>query len=155
MASEEGKQRETAPIEGGHEENTDPRLDAKEAVAAEEVAVPKMKAPKKKRGPKMQLVHLKLERLVLQEGELTIAVPQAYANRFGLYDVLEVIDEVHGLEEFVEDYDDMNACDIPIKIADFEKVDGDAETARFTVTVNRREQWVVKQKGQADCIVDP
>lgn len=43
MTPEEEKQVEAASNESGHEENADPRHDAKEAVAAEEVAAPKVK----------------------------------------------------------------------------------------------------------------
>ena len=154
MTTEEGKQGEAAPNEGGHEENADPRRDTQEAIA-DDAATSKAKAPKKKRGPKLQLVRLKLERFVPHESELTIAVPPAYANRIELSAVLEVIDCVHGLEEFVEDYDDLEVYEYPIKIADFEKVDGDPETAQFTATMNRRDQWVVKKMGKPDQIVDP
>ncbi len=138
MASKKEKREKAAPNEGGNENNANPRHDAKEAAPVDEVATSKAKAkPKKKRGPKMQLVRVTVERFVPHRGEFLIALPLEHVD--DIQEVLARIEDENGFEEFVEEYDEFDACDIPISVVAVEEIEGDPTTAQFTAKVTLSE----------------
>lgn len=141
MTTNESTEPKPEPVTHGQAHNGEAHTDPTEAAVAEATKTPKVRA-RKKPAAKYQLLRVTLERIVPHQGALLIAIRASDVP--DVDEALDAIDEVHGLDEFVEyHWDDL--CDIPVEIADVEEIDGDPATADFAVSQRRNGNWRVTQ----------